>query len=558
MKTLLAQINTTPNDFSGNVKKISDVINYYNNAKYDLIVFPELAVPGYLCKDMMFRKGFVEQNLDAIKTISKLCVNDTTVVLGYIDRNFDGSGKPFRNMAAIIKNERVIATYQKHLLPFYDVFDEGRYFEPGKSLTVVEIAGKKWGICICEDIWNDKGIDDYNYQFNPLEEYRKRGIIDIISINSSPYVRGKPTKRADMIRKSAERGTIIYCNQYGGQDELVFDGNSFVIHDMRKMLSTSEFINGTECITVDGAEQFKPYYKWTAEFTSYNPTPYNMLKLGLSDYLRKTGFKQVVVGSSGGIDSAVVISLACDAIGPENVHAIRMPTDISSDHSKNDAKQLHDNLGCHDYIVPVDHNPFIRDILYHLGKHDPKPIASENIQARLRGLILMYYSNAFDALLLSTGNKTELALGYCTLYGDMNGGFCPINDLYKMQVYETAKYINREKEIIPVNIINKAPSAELAVGQTDEASLLPYPILDAIVKGYVEEFIGDFKSFKKYASNLDGLLKFINDDNNVLQYDRMIRLINVNEFKRRQAAPGIKMTPVAFGIGRRLPICHGR
>jgi len=581
MKTLLCQINTTPNNFSGNLDQIVAGIREGVKEKVDLVVFPELAIPGYLCKDMMFRKGFVEQNLDCLqRAVNESFGTSLTVVLGYIDRNYSGEGKPFRNMAAVLKNGRIVATYQKALLPFYDVFDEGRYFQPGTDRAVVEICGEKWGICICEDLWNDKGSDDYNYRFNPVENYRTRGIYNIISINSSPFVRGKPTKRIEMVKKiTGGIGTVIYCNQVGGQDELVFDGNSFVVEKGH----------------VRSCAGINPYQVYDTEIEQdqcgsiLREETYDMLKLGLKDYIHKSKFKQVVVGSSGGIDSAVVLSLACDAIGPENVHGIRMPSTISSDHSKNDAEQLHKNLGCHDYMVPIGHELLVQEILHYVNHHDPKlinpkSIANENIQARLRGLILMYFSNAFDALLLSTGNKTELALGYCTLYGDMNGGFCPINDLYKMQVYETALNYNKRhgKDIIPENILTKAPSAELAPGQTDEASLLPYPVLDTIVEGYVEHFIGDFKSFQVYcfgaqhfASAMGGSIKELMDKksdkckySSVLcqwfqtptaaqEYDRMIRLINNNEFKRRQAAPGIKVTPIAFGIGRRLPIVKG-
>jgi len=568
MKTLMCQINTTPNDFLGNYQQVEDALLSAEKEKrhYDLIVFPELTIPGYLCKDMMFRRGFVEQNLDSLKKITEICYYEgTTVIIGYIDRNYDGYGKPFRNMAAVIKEKRIIATYQKHLLPFYDVFDEGRYFEPGKSLTVIDIAGQKWGICICEDLWNDKGSDDYNYTFNPLEDYRKRGIYNIISINSSPFVRNKPKKRMEMISKSADLGTIIYCNQIGGQDELVFDGNSFI----------AERGKIKACAGMNKYQEYDSTNKLDQWGSVVRDEPYNIIKLGLQDYLRKTGFKQVVVGSSGGIDSALVLAIACDAIGPENVHGIRMPSVISSDHSKNDAKELHDNLGCHDHLVPIDHDSFVRHILSNVGMPNPKPIADENIQARLRGMILMYFSNAFNALLLSTGNKTELALGYCTLYGDMNGGFCPINDLYKMQVYEMARFYNmngrfpvkdgRPPNLIPENILTKAPSAELAPGQTDEASLMPYPILDTIVKAYVESYVADFRGFRDYCF---GAEHFVNDPivskfasspihKDACEYNRMIRLINLNEFKRRQAAPGIKITPVAFGVGRRLPIVQG-
>lgn len=591
MKTLLCQINTTPNDFDGNCQQIVQGFREGWKRGADLIVFPELSIPGYLCKDMMFRRGFVEENLkhlDALIAHIPLEYNPH-IILGYIDKNYSGEGKPFRNMAAVIHNRHVVATYQKQLLPFYDVFDEGRYFQPGTERTIVEIGGKKYGICICEDLWNDKGIDDYNYKFNPVEAYRVRGIYDIISINSSPFVRHKPYNRIKMVKEiTGEVGSVIYCNQIGGQDELVFDGNSFVINKGKVCAAA-----GSDPYLFYDDENKHELDRWASYV---NDTAYNMLKLGLKDYIQKSKFKQVVVGSSGGIDSALVLSLACDAIGPENVHGIRMPSTISSDHSKNDAEQLHKNLGCHDHLVPIDHNPFVNQILFNLGRTDPKPIANENIQARLRGLVLMYYSNAFDALLLSTGNKTELALGYCTLYGDMNGGFCPINDLYKMQVYEMARSYNdyrwhnihpdervgKVKHVIPENILTKAPSAELAPGQTDEASLLPYPVLDTIVQGYIEHFIGDFKSFQTYCfgaqhfaacrgasikelmdgpnqktKEADVLCEWFKTPTAQQEYERMIRLININEFKRRQAAPGIKITPVAFGIGRRLPIVKG-
>lgn len=557
MKTLICQINTTPNDFTGNAKQIVDGINEGERQLADLIVFPELAIPGYLCKDMMFRKDFVDKNLRYLQDIMAVCSDHYKpyIVVGYIDRNYNGYGKPFRNMAAVIKGNLLVATYQKHLLPFYDVFDEGRYFQPGTEPTVVEICGKKWGICICEDLWNDKGSDDYNYQSNPLEDYRRHGIHHIISINNSPFVRGKPQKRIQMIKQSTEAhfpnaNTLIYCNQIGGQDELVFDGNSFIIENgLVKSCAGDRLYETYETghVSVIGALRDEPY---------------NMLKLGLKDYINKSGFKRVVVGSSGGIDSALVISLACDAIGAKNVHGIRMPSTISSSHSKDDAKKLHDNLGCHDHLVPIDHNPFIQQILFNLQMHDPNPIADENIQTRLRAIILMYFSNAFGALLLTTGNKTELALGYTTICGDMAGGFAPINDLYKMQVYEMARYYNKNiHNAIPENTLTKAPSAELAPEQTDEESLLLYPVLDAIVHGYVEHFIGDFEGFKEAfhggkLPNNKVVLEWLETDCKN-DYDRMLRLINNNEFKRRQAAPGIKITPVAFGIGRRLPIVKG-
>ncbi len=559
MKTLLCQINTTPGDFEGNYQQITQGIILGDKEGADLIVFPELSIPGYLCKDMMFRKGFIEDNLRFLSFIQGSSKHSNAyIVVGYVDHNHCGYGKPFRNMAAVLRRGAIVATYQKHLLPFYDVFDEGRYFQPGTELTVLNIKGEKWGICICEDLWNDKDSDDYNYNTNPLQQYRDVGVTKIISINSSPYVQGKPAKRRQMICHSCERGgEIIYCNQIGGQDELVFDGNSFIANDggLRtcNQLGDHLFFNNS----------------WNSPPPSapYDDV-YEMLKMGLRDYVTKSGFKTVVVGSSGGIDSALTLALACDALGPDNVHGIRMPSAISSEHSINDAKQLHANLGCHDHRVGFDHEAWVNHIQTSLEMGRPYPIANENIQARLRGLILMYFSNAYGALLLSTGNKTELALGYCTLYGDMNGGFCPINDLYKMEVYKLANQYNARhgaKAVIPENILTKAPSAELAPGQTDEASLLPYPILDAIVNGYVEGYVGDFEAFggwfldsyKGTSTNRDFIRAWLTSEGAKADYEKMIRKINNNEFKRRQAAPGIKITPVAFGIGRRLPIVKG-
>lgn len=570
MRALICQTNTTPGNFESNVNQIMEGIDKGNSENVDLVVFPELSIPGYLCKDMMFRNGFIEKNKQYLQQILQRRMNhDMYVVVGYVEKNYEGWGKPFRNMAAIIKNGAVVTTYQKQLLPFYDVFDEGRYFQPGKSLTVIDIKGEKWGICICEDLWNDKDMDDYNYQFNPLEEYRTRGIHNIISLNSSPYVVGKQMKRVNMVSKSSyPAGTIIYCNQLGGQDELVFDGNSFVAHrgSVRAWAKEDSY-----CL-YDSEES--PKYNSDIMNHSNVVETYKMLSLGLKDYVNKSGFKEVVVGSSGGIDSALVIALACDALGSDRVHGIRMPTKISSGHSKDDAKLLHDNLGCHDHLVPIEHSPMIEHILKNINiERKVDPLADENIQARLRGITLMYFSNAFGALLLSTGNKTELALGYCTLYGDMNGGFCPINDLYKLDVYAMAKYYNANiKNAIPEHILTKAPSAELAPGQTDEVALLPYVILDTIVKGYVEHFIADYQKFitnlpniepdaSKWMKVADWTKEFVKANTHrpdaETEYYRILKLIDRSEFKRRQSAPGIKLTKVAFGIGRRLPIVKG-
>jgi len=578
MKTALAQINTTPGDFDGNLAQIKEWIAISKLTNVDLLIFPELSIPGYLTADMMYRTGYVNKNLQVLQQVVNLTAGSTMhVVIGYIDRNAKGIGKKFANKAAVISNGTIVATYQKQLLPFYDVFDEGRYFEPGTDLTVVNIKGQKWGICICEDVWNDKGSDDYNYSNNPLQKYREIGIENIISINSSPFVKGKPLARVNMLKNSVKQ--LIYVNQIGGQDELVFDGNSFHVKDGEVIHYCKERANLGSIPSdwfYDVSEVTKaPQWEYrNLEFVlkekSNIQDVYEILVLGLKDYVRKTGFKDVVVGSSGGIDSAVVLALACDALGERHVHGIRMPSVYSSKGSVDDALALHDNLGCHDYLVPIDHKADVEKVVKifkaqknSLTEKTVNPVAEENWQARQRGKILMHFSNAFGALLLTTGNKTELALGYCTLYGDMNGGFAVINDQYKMMVYELAKYINSKRPVacIPIQIIYKAPSAELAPGQTDEASLLPYPILDEIVKANIEYYVDEFEEFKEWINSNtcnSSVYEWAKQEGCKEQFDRMMRIIEMSEFKRRQAAPGIKTCKVSFGTGRRLPIVKGK
>lgn len=569
MKIMMCQINTTPGDFKGNVDQIKALITKAFEEEVDLAVFPELSIPGYLVRDMIYEKGFVEKNLRAVQEIIShydVCHFENrgtvrpVVVVGYIDKNRSGVGKPFQNVAVAIHKGLQEGTYKKQLLPFYDVFDEGRYFEPGTDLTIIKVGNRRFGIIICEDGWNDKGMDNYDYRVCPLQRYRDAGVTDIISLNSSPFVKGKPQRRMEMIRRSSEDGIIVYVNQIGGQDELVFDGNSFICKNGKIVDEISVF---------DANQTYKIYNEDTLE-SLYKPQGddmdvlYAALKIGLGDYIRKSGFSEIVVGSSGGIDSAVVLALAAEVLGPDKVHGIRMPSKYSSEGSVSDALTLHKNLGCNDYLVPISHLEEIKTVnLFLNGRNNLisrkyNNVADENWQARERGRIIMHFSNAYGVLPLTTGNKTELALGYCTLYGDMNGGFAPINDLYKLDVKEVARYINKKagKEIIPVAIIEKAPSAELAPGQTDEASLLPYPILDPIVCSYIESYIGDFENYKDLVmqSADTASQNWVQLEGAKAQYDRMIRLIKLNEFKRRQAAPGIKVCKVAFGTGRRLPI----
>lgn len=564
LRITMAQINTTPNDFAGNYKKIFDGIAEAEDKKADVVVFPELTLPGYLVKDLVYTTGFIEKNLSYLQQVVKVTTGmNVTAIIGYVDNNHTGVGKPFRNMAAVIHNGAIIATYQKHLLPFYDVFDEGRYFEPGHDICVFKLKGHLCGIVICEDAWNDKGQDDYCYEDNPVAKYRKIGVNYLFSLNSSPYALGKPNHRINMLRKITDEWNgpvnLVYVNQIGGQDELVFDGHSCIISEgnvgvyLKNSFAPKE--NGDQYVTTDVGKDGipAPYINYEFEYDNLK-----MVIMGLHDYIIKSGFKKVVLGSSGGVDSALVAALATLAIGGENVNCIMMPSIYSSEGSVKDAKDLHKRLGCNEFLVPIDNIPFenylndkfgFKTLPYIEKNGDYNKVADENLQARMRGQIVMHYSNATGALALTTGNKTELATGYCTLYGDMNGGFNPIGDLYKMQVFDMCRMINKLfGDLIPKQIINKPPSAELRPDQTDEASLLPYVVLDEIVKLYIEQYVTSYGEYVEKYSGANGKPVAPKD------YDRITRLIYINEFKRRQAAPTIKLSKVAFGTGRRLPI----
>lgn len=584
MKICLGQINTTPGDFAGNLAALKKGVDVASSAQCDLIVFPELSIPGYLSQDLLYRSGFIDQNLAVLEELRAYTAEQCDglyVVCGYVTRNL-GVGKPFYNVAGVLKEGQLIGEYRKQLLPFYDVFDELRYFEPGNNLLMIEIQGKKVGIAICEDLWNDKGSDDYVYDNNPLEQYRAQQVDVLLSLNSSPFVHGKSWQRLEKIAPGTVDGkdlTIVYVNQRGAQDELVFDGQSFVVKG-GDLLHLSE---GVFEDTFDVVDIFncKPTIADVADpgnkedVKNRSPSLRELLVLGLQDYVHKSGFDQLVLASSGGVDSAVVCMLACEAIGANNVHAIRMPSIYSSDHAAMDAIALHKNLGCWDYEVEIEHQPVIdmlqRAYEQHLGDENNlvarktssnsySKVADENIQARLRDLYVMHFSNAYGAMPLSTGNKTESACGYYTHF-DMNFSFAPIKDIYKFQVFDLAK-ANRD---IPENIWQKPPSAELAHGQTDEASLLPYSVLDAIVQSHIEDHVSEFANFiiwvndkvshgERVSSDAAYLAKWLYHDASQLSYQRIISLIGKMEYKRRQTCPGTKVSKVAFGIGRRLPI----
>lgn len=590
MKICLGQINTTPGDFAGNLAALKKGVDVASSEQCDLVVFPELSIPGYLSQDLLYRPGFVDRNLTVLDELRKYTgqhCEGLHVVCGYVTRN-DGVGKPFYNVAGVLREGNLVGEYRKQLLPFYDVFDELRYFEPGRDLLTIEVLGQKVGLSICEDLWNDKGSDGYNYDNNPFEQYRALDVDVVLSLNSSPFVHDKPWNRLKNIAPGTKRLsggtgnkdlTLVYVNQRGGQDELVFDGQSFIVSGgdllhVSEVIAEDSFdivdISNSEPVITDVAS---PENK--ADVKNRAPQLKDVLVLGLRDYTQKSGFDQLVLASSGGVDSAVVCMLACEAVGPENVHAIRMPSIYSSDHAATDAIELHKNLGCWDYEVDVDHESMVsmlhsryeqyagdeRNLVARkVANNGYASVADENIQARIRDLYLMHFSNAYGAMPLSTGNKTEAACGYYTHF-DMNFSFAPIKDIYKFQVFDLAQ----SSELIPDNIWQKPPSAELAPDQTDEASLLSYAVLDPIVQSHIEDQVCEYDEFTDWVAEMASIGERVSSDPSFLlnwigrkdaraSYQRIISLIGKMEYKRRQTCPGTKVSKVAFGIGRRLPI----
>ena len=583
MKVCLGQINTTPGDFAGNGAAVRLGIDAASRGDCDLLVFPELTIPGYLSQDLIYHPEFIDRNLaelDSLREYTRRARPGLHVVIGYIDRN-TGRGKPFFYMAAVLCGGAIIGTYAKQLLPFYDVFDELRYFQPGTDLLTFEVKGQAVGLTICEDLWNDKGSDGYSYSNNPMQKYRDAGVKLVLSLNSSPFVHGKSWQRMQVIAPGTEPDmTVVYVNQRGGQDELVFDGQSFVVTNGNLVhLVTEVFTDSFDIVDLGsgtGAEIDKVYEAGNKrKLLQRAPSLYDLLVLGLRDYTQKSGFSQLVLASSGGVDSAVVCKLACDAIGANNVHAIRMPSRFSSQHSRDDALLLHKQLGCWDYEVAVDHQPTVDMLNTRFRQYAGAPgnlvtarlnagayskVADENIQARLRDVYVMHFSNAYGAMPLSTGNKTESACGYYTHF-DMNFSYAPIKDLFKYQVMDIA----RAAADIPDSIWQKPPSAELAPDQIDEASLLAYAVLDPIVRAYVEDYVSTFNRFSTWvvqhladADSISGdagiLQSWLSSPNAQADFQRIISLMGRMEYKRRQTCPGTKVSKVAFGTGRRIPI----
>jgi len=542
MKIALAQINTTVGDFEGNVAKILQYAKMAVDRKADLVVFPEMAICGYPPRDLVERRDFIERSEVELSRLSHL-LPGIPALIGYVRASQVQLGKPVSNAAALIYRGKVLLDYVKILLPFYDVFDESRYFEPGSTVGIFDLEGVRIGVTICEDIWNDKNFWRKRlYARDPVEEITKAGAKLLLNIASSPYSTEKLQIRYDMLRTIATEHHIpvAYVNHVGGNDQLILDGSSLAFS-----------AGGTLIARARSFEEDLLVFDTAGTVADIHPAPaseieavYKALLLGTRDYMRKCGFKQALVGLSGGIDSSVVATLAVDALGPENVHAIGMPGPYSSSGSLQDAEELAKRLGIDFRVIPITpvYEGYLRT-LEPIFTGRAADVTEENIQARIRGNILMALSNKLGAMVLSTGNKSELAVGYCTLYGDMAGGLSVIADVPKTMVYELARYMNRDKERIPRSCLEKPPSAELKANQTDQDTLPPYETLDIILKSIIEERLCAKEIAAKYKIGL------------ALVGDVMQRVTRA-EYKRQQAAPALKVTAKAFGMGRRYPIAQ--
>lgn len=548
MKIQLSQINVKIGDLQGNLEKVLAAVGLTPKG-VDFIVFPELTLTGYPPRDLLLRDDFIQEQLDYAEQIVKESVNvpNLHIVIGLATRN-TGKGKPLFNSLWVIKNGKVVMTYNKQLLPTYNVFDENRYFESGNnSQNARLLVGDNYvGFIICEDAWNGDG--KLYGSHNPVADAARAQVHTLITINASPSHVGKVGERYTMYKDLARKHSmnIVYVNQVGAHDSLIFDGYSFV--------ATPAGITAM----CDGYEESSCAWDSEAQSETFDsPAPrgkvaetFRHLVLGIRDYVEKNGFKSIVVGCSGGIDSALVLALATAALGKKRVFAITMPSKFSSEGSVKDSWNLCRNLGIALYERPIGEEvaASIEAFKRAFGS-EPKRLTIENEQARIRGRILMEYSNDFGALVLSTGNKTETSVGYCTLYGDTNGGLAVIADLYKMEVYELAKWMNINEGLIPKEILNKAPSAELWEGQRDTDSLPPYPILDALLKLYIEK---DCMS-KEAIDACRELIKPLS----LQDIEKYLLMVDRAEFKRQQAPPVLRVHPRSFGAGRDLPITQG-
>jgi NAD+ synthase (glutamine-hydrolysing) len=554
MRLGLAQINTIVGDIAGNRRKILDAYASLVAQGAELVIFPELVVCGYPPRDLLFKRRFVPDVEESLRQIASATGNVPAIV-GTVEANVSGLGRPFYNTAAFCHGGKVVSAAHKCLLPTYDVFDEDRYFEPVAKPTVVFHGKSRIGITICEDIWTHPMINTRRlyHGLDPVKQLAEQRCDLMVNISASPWHNEKGEVRRTLVTDAAfELGCpVAYVNAVGGNDELIFDGRSLVSdasgHVVTGLAAFAEDIRVVET-NLNPEEAARQVREVAPSFEQSDMADiFAALTIGLRDYAQKSGFGDALVALSGGIDSAVVGAIAAAALGPKNVTAVSLPSAISSPHSREDARVLAENLGLAFVEIPISALvASCEAALAPLFAGRRPDVTEENIQARIRGVLMMALSNKFGALLLATGNKSELAVGYCTLYGDMCGGLAIISDLFKTQVYTLANWINADarragrKAPIPQSTIDKPPSAELRPGQTDQDTLPPYPVLDAILKGYVEEGLS--------RSDLiaQGFAESV--------VNEVVRKVDRNEYKRKQAAPGLKITPLAFGMGRRIPI----
>lgn len=550
LRLAIGQINCTVGDLDGNCKKIIEYTQRAKSFGTDIISFPELAITGYPPEDLLLNMKFIEDDLDALKRLAR-SINSITAIIGFVDKK----GKDIYNAAAIVRNGDIKGVYHKMLLPNYGVFDEKRYFKPGSSPAIFRLGDFIFGVNICEDIWHSDG---------PTRPQASAGANLIININSSPYHAGKIKEREEAVRSQAKDNNVFisYANLVGGQDELVFDGQSMVVDNNGKVINRLEAFK-EDLLIVDleipksktakvkplvVADKLNDKNKGAIERKEVKPLDsiaeiYQALLLGLKDYVTKNGFQKVVVGLSGGIDSSLVAALAADALGKNNTIGVFMPSRYSSLESERDAKQLASNLGIKFVTISIE-----QIFKIYLMALEPqfvgleRNITEENLQARIRGNLLMALSNKFGWLVLTTGNKSEMSTGYATLYGDMAGGFAVIKDVPKTLVYKLSRYRNSISNAIPESVLVKEPTAELKNDQKDRDTLPPYELLDQILKAYIEED--------------KGLNQIVNMGFEKETVARVINMVDKSEYKRRQAPPGIKITPKAFGRDRRMPITN--
>ncbi len=547
MKIALAQINPTIGDFSANVDLIGRFTDRARDLGCELVVFPELSVSGYPPRDLLEKPEFVAANQAALERIITN-VRDIGIILGTIIDNPRNKGKSLFNGAVLYHDGRLIGESHKCLLPSYDVFDERRYFEPGDLFSPIGFRGMRIGLTICEDVWNDEDFFQKRmYDIDPVARIVDGGADLIINISASPYHLGKGAVRHRMLASLARkhRLPLAFVNQVGGNDDVVFDGiSSGFAPDGHLVSRARDFEPDLVMFDTESSSDLQTVSPWIHPISgSGEESVLKALVLGTRDYVTKCGFSKVVIGLSGGIDSAVTAAVAVKALGSENVAGVFMPSPYTSTDNFEDTALLSDRLGIDYRVIPIDgmFQAFLDPLMPAFDAGAPT-VAEQNIQARIRGTILMALSNSSGALVLSTGNKSELAVGYCTLYGDMNGGLSVISDVPKTLVYDLARVINRDRELIPNRILEKAPSAELKPDQSDQDDLPDYEVLDAILKGYIEAF----KSPDELTA--DGF------DRDIVT--GVIRRVDMNEYKRHQSAPGIKVTSKAFGYGRRYPIAQ--